>query len=44
MTATGGILILGIGFNMLGNKIIRVGNLLPAVFFAILITMAVDKL
>lgn len=43
MTATGGILILGIGFNMLGMKIIRVGNLLPAMLFAVLITMVVDK-
>lgn len=44
MTATGGILILGIGVNVLGLKVIRVGNLLPAVFFTILITMVVDKL
>lgn len=43
MTATGGILILGIGINILGIKVIRVGNLLPAILFAVLITMAVDK-
>ncbi|MDA8213147.1 MAG: DUF554 domain-containing protein [Clostridia bacterium] len=44
MTATGGILILGIGINILGIKVIRVGNLLPAILFAVLITMVVDKL
>lgn len=43
MTATGGVLILGIGINILGIKVIRVGNLLPAILFAVLITMAVDK-
>lgn len=34
MTATGGILIIGIGINMLGLAKVRVGNLLPAVFVA----------
>lgn len=35
ITATGGVLILAIGINLLDLKKIRVGNLLPAVFFAI---------
>ncbi|MGB9812589.1 MAG: DUF554 domain-containing protein [Thermovenabulum sp.] len=39
MTATGGLLIFGIGINMLsGNSRIKVGNLLPAIFTAIFIT------
>jgi len=37
MTATGGIIIIGIGLNVLGLKKIRVGNLIPAVFFALVI-------
>lgn len=37
MTATGGILIIAIGLGVLNIKKIRVGNLLPAVFFALLI-------
>lgn len=37
MTATGGLLILAIGLNMLTDRIrIKVGNLLPAIFIAIL--------
>ncbi|HEX3031795.1 MAG TPA: DUF554 domain-containing protein [Bacillota bacterium] len=43
MTAAGGLLIVGIGINILGLKNIRVGNLLPAIFYAVLITLAVDK-
>jgi len=35
MTATGGLLIVGIGINMLELKEIHVGNLLPAIFVAI---------
>lgn len=36
MSATGGLLIFGIGLNMLSEKIhIKVGNLLPAIFIAI---------
>ena len=35
MSAVGGLLILGIGLNILNIKEIRVGNLLPAIFFAI---------
>lgn len=34
MTATGGLLIVGIGINILGLKKIAVGNLLPAMFLA----------
>jgi hypothetical protein len=36
VTATGGLLILGIGINILEIKQIRVGNLVPALLFAIL--------
>lgn len=40
MTATGGLLIFGIGLNMLTDKLqIRVGNLLPAIFVAIFFTI-----
>ncbi|MCR4430292.1 MAG: DUF554 domain-containing protein [Tepidanaerobacteraceae bacterium] len=39
MTATGGLLIFAIGINMLGIGVdIKVGNLLPAIFVAILLT------
>ncbi|MHB8171691.1 MAG: DUF554 domain-containing protein [Thermincolia bacterium] len=41
MTATGGLLILGIGINILGLKEIRVGNLLPAIGVAIIIASSV---
>jgi len=44
MTATGGLLILGIGISILGIKKIKVGNLLPAIFAAILVTIVVNKL
>ena len=37
MTATGGVIIVAIGLNVLGIKKVRVGNLIPAVFFALLI-------
>jgi uncharacterized membrane protein YqgA involved in biofilm formation len=36
VTATGGLLILGIGFNILEIKQMRVGNLVPALVYAIL--------
>lgn len=40
MSATGGVLILGLGLNMLEIKMnIKVGNLLPAIFTAILFTI-----
>lgn len=35
MSATGGLLIVGIGINILGIKEIKVGNLLPAIFYAV---------
>jgi len=40
MTATGGLLIFGIGLNMLeGKSRVKVGNMLPAVFTAIIFTV-----
>lgn len=40
MTAAGGLLIFGIGLNLLTDKVhIRVGNLLPAIFLAIFFVM-----
>jgi uncharacterized membrane protein YqgA involved in biofilm formation len=44
MTATGGLLILGIAFNMLNISKIKVGNLLPAVFYAIPLAMLIPKI
>lgn len=44
MTATGGILICGIGIKILGIKEIRVGNLLPAIIFAVFLALAFNKL
>lgn len=38
MSATGGLLIVGIGINLLNIKEIKVGNLLPAIFMAIIFT------
>ena len=35
MTATGGLLIVGIASNVLGIKAIKVGNLLPAIFLPV---------
>lgn len=40
LTATGGILIMAIGFNMLELTKIKVGNLLPALVVAIVLSMA----
>src|SRR6056297_1368069 len=37
MTATGGLLIMAIAFNMLFNMKIKIGNLLPSIFVAIII-------
>jgi uncharacterized membrane protein YqgA involved in biofilm formation len=39
MTATGGLLIVGIGVNILELKEINVANLLPAIFLAVFVTM-----
>ena len=41
MTATGGILIVAIGLNVLEIKKVRVGNLLPAILLAVLLTITV---
>jgi uncharacterized membrane protein YqgA involved in biofilm formation len=44
MSAAGGLLILGIGLNMLTDKMhIKVGNLLPAIFIAILFVVLFGK-
>jgi uncharacterized membrane protein YqgA involved in biofilm formation len=39
MTATGGILLIGVGINILELKKIKVGNMLPAIFFPILLML-----
>ena len=44
MTATGGVLILGIGIKILGLKDIKVGNLLPAIFYAVLLALFFPKI
>lgn len=41
MTATGGLLILAIGLNIMGLGKIKVGNLLPSLIFAVILTMIV---
>jgi uncharacterized protein len=38
MTGTGGLLIIGIGLNVLDIKKLKVGNLLPGIFFALLLS------
>ena len=38
MTGTGGLLIIGIGLNVLDIKKVKIGNLLPGIFFALLLT------
>lgn len=44
MTATGGVLIMGIGLILLDLKQVRVGNLLPAIFIAPLIVVTLAAL
>jgi len=44
MTATGGLLIVGIGINILEIKEIKVGNLLPGIFLAIPLTLLIGKI
>ncbi len=39
VTATGGLLIAGIGFNLLGQSRIRIGNMVPALAFAVLFAL-----
>lgn len=43
LTATGGILIAGIGINLLDIKEIKVGNLLPSILVIVLLVLAVEK-
>lgn len=43
MAATGGVLILGIGIKILGLKEVKVGNLLPAIIYAVFISMIFKK-
>jgi len=44
MTATGGVLMLGLGLGLLELKRIRVGNLLPALLIAPLIVLLVNAI
>jgi len=44
MSATGGLLIIGVGLKILEIKEIKVGNLLPAIFVAIPVTLLLMKL
>ncbi|HOV80144.1 MAG TPA: DUF554 domain-containing protein [Bacillota bacterium] len=44
MTATGGLLIVGIALNILSIKEIKTGNLLPSVFYAVPLTMLFSAL
>jgi uncharacterized membrane protein YqgA involved in biofilm formation len=44
MTATGGVLIMGIGLLLLDLKRVRVANLLPAIFIAPLIVVVLAAL
>lgn len=39
MTATGGVLMIGVGFNILEIKKIKVGNMLPAIFIPIILML-----
>ncbi|PIP36518.1 MAG: DUF554 domain-containing protein [Desulfobacterales bacterium CG07_land_8_20_14_0_80_52_14] len=39
VTATGGLLIVGIGFNLVGHSRIRIGNMIPALAFAVLFAL-----
>lgn len=43
LMATGGLVIVGIGINLLGLARIRVGNLLPAIVFAVVISLVLEK-
>lgn len=44
MSATGGVLIMGIGLKILGVKDVKVGNLLPSIVFAVVISILAKKL
>lgn len=41
MTATGGLLILAIGLNLMGISKLKVGNLLPSLLFAVILTILI---
>lgn len=43
LTSAGGLLIIGVAFNILGIKTIKVGNLLPAILVVITLAFYVDK-
>ncbi|MBS3976648.1 MAG: DUF554 domain-containing protein [Syntrophomonadaceae bacterium] len=43
MKATGGLLIIGIGLNLLGFQRIKVGNMLPAILFAMILAAMLHK-
>lgn len=43
LTATGGLLIVGIAVNVLGIREIRVGNLLPALAVVVALALAVER-
>lgn len=44
MTATGGLLIVGIGLNVMGIKDIKVGNLLPSIFYALPLAVLLPRI
>jgi len=44
MTAAGGVMILGIGFDLLGLRVVRVANLLPAIALAPLFVIGLTQL
>lgn len=44
MTAAGGVMILGIGFDLLGLKVVRVANLLPAIVLAPLFVIGLNQI
>jgi uncharacterized membrane protein YqgA involved in biofilm formation len=44
MSAAGGLLVVGIGTNLLGVKNVRVGNMLPSIFVVVILALLVQKL
>ncbi|NTW06044.1 MAG: DUF554 domain-containing protein, partial [Peptococcaceae bacterium] len=44
MSAAGGLLVVGIGTNLLGIKDIRVGNMLPSIFVVVILALIAQKL
>lgn len=43
MTATGGVLIMGIGLKILDIKDVKVGNLLPSIIYAVILALVLPK-